>query len=269
MPLWKWMPKGTWKPTKKKAPLRPRKRILPNLPTRRTLLKIGLAATLFGVLTRDVNRILSPIIRTGRPFTLKETLENYSGIRTGEYGFYKQRGKPGQIKPATHKSEKRELKWKDPMPEDTHQIHNHPFYPNDQLERQTLEKMSQLPSPGDLENLFTTFKKVRDEKLVQFGKLRVSSIACFNEDGKVIGYISFRIGKKMLEKDNLDVAIRAVISADVVLKSFPSENTDKYARFVIETAEKAILQLRDLGLQYHTKSMPGYEYKSGYFQKIK
>ena len=96
---------------------------------------------------------------------------------------------------------------------------------------------------------------------------RTSHVAIMDEYGKVVGYYSARLGRKLLKSKELPA-----FSAEMEELGFamPIEIAKKNWKKVDELMEKYNKILEDFkkkGLLIHITPMPGYVFKDGYFQK--
>lgn len=214
---------------------------------------------------RDEVRALPPIVtslRTGN--SVKQTLEKTPNVRMLETNLRKY--KTGEVREANLV---RSFDWSEALPLDAKVrsiIHTHPTF---NAENPIEQKMSQCPSATDLLNILT-----KHQLRIPAKNLRFSHIAIISNEGKVIGYYTMMISKKL--ENTLQSRIvfpsnakRSLVSAmdELVLIDRMNKAGNPYASFL--RLENTIKKLQKLGLHIRQTPMPGYTFKDGYFQMKK
>lgn len=253
--------------------------------TRRTALKMGLVASFLAACRAGSPRVLpepppNPHRYKGEIDTsrgkLIPTIESWPDIRTHEMSWAKERGKAGKLRNTAVIRAPLFSERNDDFIRVRSRIHTHAVLENSLANM----RLASIPSPRDIGNIIRLALRERDPQKV----IRVQHVIPISFDGKVMGFYTLRIGKKLLEliqnkSPSLEMSIEQILSQNEEKRRFLKNLSTlealqkKYRDGVVEIDlfiheyEGLLTELKKDGLQVRVTSKNGYIFKDGFFQK--
>ncbi len=254
--------------------------------TRRMILKMGLVSAFLAACRTQPRRI--PLMNNppaidyhyrGEVDTSRRKLipiiENWPDSKTHEMAWSKEKGRAGKLRNTAIDRRPDSSVRDDSFMEVRSRIHTHPMLKN------TINKarLCSIPSPHDIRRFIRlAFGENDPSKIV-----RVAHIIPISFEGKVMGFYTIRIGKKLIElmknkpvdgdapvaqikKNNEDkkAFVDSLEMLDEMQKKYDNgvADTDQLYKEYSELLDK----LQKAGLQIRVTPKNGYTFKDGYFQ---
>ncbi len=175
----------------------------------------------------------------------RAVIESTPRIATHEESWYKERGRPGELIPASVNRSADTVERRLPLPSFRSEIHSHPHpVPHDFF------------SASDMRRYFDYF--LFSEKNPS---LKTRHLVILDERGRVKGYVSIRArGKLYALARKKDSSLMRIYNRIRVLASIRNKAVEEYLEFF-----GLVRELRQMGLLLHASPMPGFAYRGWRF----
>ena len=265
---------------------RQRKRVTASTPiiSRRALLKLGLAAGATAIVWMGVKKVADkmaeidarkqakydevnrlPHVSTRKPSSVREIIEKTPDIATHEAGWYKQKGKPGQLRWAALSRSHDQVEFVPPLSTDSSEIHTHPLlaFPKD-MPRHLRNRAASQHSRPDLVRFIDAYRRLVEGEGNH--ALRKTHIAVVDEKGKVRGCFSILLGKK--SRDRIILTWMQMVNASYqyeLMTGYTTKNW-KMVEDALARYDKFFEAAKKKGLRVRASPADGFVYKDGQFQ---
>jgi hypothetical protein len=211
--------------------------------------------------------------RENQPFShaypsLREAIEHWPDIKTLEMGWYKQKGKPGQMRRADEKRDWGSVLFLREKEGDISTLHTHNIKGWEKIPSKLVSQLLSRVSEQDICATVTGYIAGLRESAFSKNAPIISTChsAVLNSEGKVIGYCTLKLGRRLTGGDLVDLLEKSNNNGELLLKAIQAGDWNDLER--VKRSTSALLEkYRKKGLLIHNTPAPGYVFKDGSFQK--